>query len=272
MESISEQKSVRDRSPAVSTCSSGQITPGGSGYTSAPATESSESGFGGSCTSMESDDSGGEEERRREGPVPMIQRTHAATSSRNFDGRGGKGSGSSSSDDFGRRLESDEDEEDIIVRPAFDTRPSDGHDSEANLVTPLLYGVKVTGDINVPAGKASFVVDLEKEFDPNEELQADTRPVIIFLPTGAVMANLANRRGQIAFWCKGRGRINRIPGRWLPEWVDVDLIGYQPGSRYGFSVIFRQPAHVLRIIMDFERVFDSSQEWPRWPVATQESA
>ncbi|CAN0484933.1 unnamed protein product, partial [Scytosiphon promiscuus] len=56
-----------------------------------------------------------------------------------------------------------------------------------------LIGVKVTGDPNVPAGKTSFAIDLEGHCDVDAELEADRRPVVLFLPTGALMANLANR-------------------------------------------------------------------------------
>lgn len=134
-----------------------------------------------------------------------------------------------------------------------------------------LFGAKVTGDANVPAGKVSFAVDLEKVCDVDDELEADSRPVILFLPSGAVMANLSNRRGSIAFWRKGRGQINRVPGRWCPEWVDVDFLVYQTGSRCAFSVLFRQPTEAVRVIIDFEPVLGTKEEWPQWPTSTATS-
>ncbi|CAM9514608.1 unnamed protein product, partial [Hapterophycus canaliculatus] len=115
-----------------------------------------------------------------------------------------------------------------------------------------LFGFKVTGDDNVPAGKTSFVIDLTTEFDVEDELRSDSRPLVMFLPTGAVMANLANRREQISRWRKGRGQINRVPGRWSPEWVDVEFVEYRAGSRCAFSVIFRQPTQAVRVVMNFE--------------------
>ncbi len=140
--------------------------------------------------------------------------------------------------------------------------------SEANSPSHL-FGFKVTGDENVPAGKTSFVIDLKTEFDIDFELQADSRPVVMFLPTGAVMANLANRREQISTWRKGRGQINRVPGRWLPEWVDVDFVAYRPGARCAFSVIFRQPTQAVRVVMDFERALGCEEGWPQWPTAPE---
>lgn len=134
---------------------------------------------------------------------------------------------------------------------------------EANL-PPQLFGLKVTGDANVPAGKTSFAIDLETECSVDAELKADARPVILFLPSGAVMANLSNRREQISFWRRGRGQINRVPGRWSPEWVDVDFVVYQAGARCAFSVVFRQPTQAVRVIMDFERALGSKEDWPRW--------
>ena len=135
-----------------------------------------------------------------------------------------------------------------------------------------LFGFKVTGDENVPAGKTSFVIDLSRRFDVDEELQSDSRPVVMFLPSGAVMANLANRREQISTWHKGRGQINRVPGRWLPEWVDVEFVAYRPGSRCAFSVIFRQPAQAVRVVMDFERAHGCEEGWPQWPSAAAAAA
>lgn len=141
-----------------------------------------------------------------------------------------------------------------------------GGDDDANPPSQL-FGFKVTGDDNVPAGKTSFVIDLSTEFDVDEELRSDSRPVVTFLPTGAVMANLANRRQQIACWRNGRGQINRVPGRWSPEWVDVEFVEYRAGSRCAFSVIFRQPNQAVRVVMDFERAFGYEEEWPQWPTA-----
>ncbi|CAB1103302.1 unnamed protein product [Ectocarpus sp. CCAP 1310/34] len=134
-------------------------------------------------------------------------------------------------------------------------------------VPSQLFGFKVTGDDNVPAGKTSFVIDLSTDFDVDEELRSDSRPVVTFLPTGAVMANLANRRQQISCWRKGRGQINRVPGRWSPEWVDVEFVEYRAGSRCAFSVIFRQPNQAVRVVMDFERALGCEEEWPQWSAA-----
>ncbi|CBJ32163.1 expressed unknown protein [Ectocarpus siliculosus] len=134
-------------------------------------------------------------------------------------------------------------------------------------VPSQLFGFKVTGDDNVPAGKTSFVIDLSTDFDVDEELRSDSRPVVTFLPTGAVMANLANRRQQISCWRNGRGQINRVPGRWSPEWVDVEFVEYRAGSRCAFSVIFRQPNQAVRVVMDFERALGCEEEWPQWSAA-----
>eukprot|EP00752_Nemacystus_decipiens_P003453 g3188.t1 len=146
-------------------------------------------------------------------------------------------------------------------------------DGDATAAVPSqLFGFKVTGDENVPAGKTSFVIDLGTGFDVDEELRSDSRPVVMFLPSGAVMANLANRRDQISAWHKGRGQINRVPGRWLPEWVDVEFVAYRPGSRCAFSVIFRQPAQAVRVVMDFERAHGCEEGWPQWPAAAAAAA
>lgn len=126
-----------------------------------------------------------------------------------------------------------------------------------------LFGIKVTGDSNVPAGKLSFVV-MDNNCDVDEELEADRRPVVLFTSSGAVMANLSNRRPWITMWRKARGQINRTPGLWSPEWVDVDFVAYQPGARCAFSVVFRQPSEAVSVILDFERVLGTKEAWPEW--------
>lgn len=149
---------------------------------------------------------------------------------------------------------------------------SDATTTTATAAPSQLFGFKVTGDENVPAGKTSFVIDLNTGFDVDEELRSDSRPVVMFLPSGAVMANLANRREQISTWHKGHGQINRVPGRWLPEWVDVEFVAYRPGSRCAFSVIFRQPAQAVRVVIDFERAHGCEEGWPQWPAAAAAAA
>ncbi|CAM9991222.1 unnamed protein product, partial [Laminaria digitata] len=138
-----------------------------------------------------------------------------------------------------------------IIQLSLDPCSAAGGGGGDALLPPQLLGVKVTGDANVPAGKTSFAIDLETQCDVDAELEADRRPVVLFLPSGALMANLANRRGQMSFWRKGRGQINRIPGRWSPEWVDVDFVAYKAGFSRAFSVVFRQPTQAVRVMMDF---------------------
>lgn len=138
------------------------------------------------------------------------------------------------------------------------------NDPVASRNHPRLFGTKVTGDANVPAGELSFAVAMDKICDINEELEADRRSVILFTTGGAVMADLSNRRSSIALWRKGRGQINRTPGQWNPEWVDVDFVAYQPLARCAFSVVFKQPSQAFRVILDFERVLGTKEAWPEW--------
>lgn len=136
-------------------------------------------------------------------------------------------------------------------------------ESEGKYNYPCLCGIKVTGDANVPTGELSFVI-MGNSCDVEEKVEADRRPVVLFTSNGAVMANLSNRRSWITSWRKGRGQINRTPGQWSPEWVDVDFITYQPGGRCAFSVVFRQLSEAVRVILDFERVLGTREAWPEW--------
>lgn len=239
-------------------------TSGDSACTSAPATDSSEAGFncrgvdgaGGWCSSVESDDSDTDERTCEASPSCCSSKSAA----------------SSLDSSCHRPMRCEESRNRLASKRRGSTRKdSHNHDDEKSgggaepAVPTQLFGVKITGDANVPAGKTSFAIDLDRDCNIDTELEADRRPVILFLPTGAVMANLANRRSNIALWRKGRGQINRVPGRWAPEWVDVDLVVYHEGFRCGFSVVLRQPSQAVSVIMDFEKSLGSKGDWPQWP-------
>ncbi|CAM9560024.1 unnamed protein product, partial [Phaeothamnion confervicola] len=114
---------------------------------------------------------------------------------------------------------------------------------------PRLWGVKVVGDPNVPAGRCSFVVNLARAYHPDEELMQDPRLVVSFPTSGAVVADLAARRASIDTWYKGLGQINRLPGVWKPEWVEIDFIVYGEGAT-AFSVVWSEPGEAIRVMVD----------------------
>ncbi|CAM9696984.1 unnamed protein product [Discosporangium mesarthrocarpum] len=124
-----------------------------------------------------------------------------------------------------------------------------------------LVGTKVIGDSNVPAGKCSFVIDLDRHFDPYVEVDLDSRPVVSFLPTGATIGDLSTRVSNVKHWFKGKGQINRIPGVWNPEWVVVDCLEYKSGPK-GFSVVWSEPNELLKVVVDFERLDECGVVWP----------
>jgi len=109
-----------------------------------------------------------------------------------------------------------------------------------------VLGRKVTGDRNVPAGETSFVADVQRDV-PLEEVLADGRPMISFIPTGHnMMVDLEQR--PVARVYPAKGQINKIPGVWEPEWVDAFLLVYDNGW---FSMLWQDSDRAWRHIMDF---------------------
>jgi hypothetical protein len=136
---------------------------------------------------------------------------------------------------------------------------------ECSIGHPRLEGLKVVGDPNVPAAEFSFLVDLSTTYDPRERLAADSRVVISFVLGGGLRIVVPeSRRDHIRYWFRGRGQINRTPGVWAPNWVDIDFLVYQEQSRRQlgdvlFSVLWGDGD---RHMTDFKRFGDLIE--PAW--------
>ncbi|CAM9876378.1 unnamed protein product [Chrysoparadoxa australica] len=125
----------------------------------------------------------------------------------------------------------------------------------------FLRADKVVGDPHVPTGRCSFVVDLARVCDIDEQLELDSRIFVSFQATGPTLGSLASRRGSMQAWYKGKGQINRNVGVWNPEWVDVDYVLYDSGP-VAYSVVWSEPGEAFRVVVDFARLTDDS--WPTW--------
>ena len=92
-----------------------------------------------------------------------------------------------------------------------------------------LQAYKVTGDRNVPTGKVSFLIDLDRSLDTAEEVARDARPVFVLatrLGGTPVLLDLTQLRPRGVQWYQGRGQINRVPGVWAPKWVNCSMLLY----------------------------------------------
>lgn len=138
----------------------------------------------------------------------------------------------------------------------------------------MIYGLKITGDVNVPAGQLSFVVDLGTAYDIEEEVSDNNGSVSVCIGyIHVVTLRLIDRRAQMIRWYKGKCQINRTPGIWAPEWVDADFIvySYSPdapatmgtesvsaprfvkNNSLSFSIFFSEQAHMLDFFSFSER-------------------
>jgi hypothetical protein len=120
-----------------------------------------------------------------------------------------------------------------------------------------LQGLKITGDRNVPAGEFSFCIDIMNTVELTQPLMQDTRPIIMFPPDrdNPVLTNWQQRMPMMAFWAKGLGQINRVPGVWNPEWVTCGFVLYKMPvgeHRASFSIVWDDENDIFRHAMDFQ--------------------
>lgn len=120
-----------------------------------------------------------------------------------------------------------------------------------------IRGLKVIGDPNVPAARHSFVVNLTDSPLRITQVTRDPRPCVSFqFPTGMSLVSLVDREYQIECAFAGKGQINREPGIWEPEFLDISFVVYKPHSNingqtnFRFAVIWGDGEH-FRHILDF---------------------
>jgi hypothetical protein len=88
-----------------------------------------------------------------------------------------------------------------------------------------LHGLKISGDVNVPASKLSFIIDLENIVDIQRAVQEDNRPIVMFQENlQPTLVSIENKFPNMVLWAKGYGQINRNKNVWCPEWVKCSFI------------------------------------------------
>lgn len=132
---------------------------------------------------------------------------------------------------------------------------------------PRLEGLKITGDPNVPAGKHSFVAAVTQLAEPRAD---DDRHIVSFQRDGPILVRLEDRPTQMRFRCWGQ--INCVPALWAPQWVEAELLVYQPGTvsmgsaPVTFSVLWTDAAESFRHIIDFTPLVPGLRDVLRWPL------
>ena len=122
------------------------------------------------------------------------------------------------------------------------------------VMPPRLEGLKVVGDANVPATKTrssstSATRRPRRRLDVDQRLSSRSPRAGRASPTCAAARRDPLRR-------RGLGQINRVQGKWEPEWVGVDFVLYhdQALGDAGFSVLWDDDGEVIRHIIDFVRL------------------
>lgn len=102
-----------------------------------------------------------------------------------------------------------------------------------------LQGMKITGDVFVPANKISFEMDLASNFRfMNMDLQTCCEQLCTELEITSEL--LMSRLQKAIFICTGRGCVS-TPHRWMPEWVPAAMVVNEVSGeerRPIFSVLF----------------------------------
>lgn len=127
----------------------------------------------------------------------------------------------------------------------------------------VLYGLKVTGDPNVPAAELSFIVNCTKFCDIESEISAlgaDTAIQFFSLQGALARTTLRERQGNIVGWLKGKGQINLFPGMWRPEWVDMSFLIYDRSEIQYFSSAYRVSFSVF--FSDMNYMLDFAEGYP----------
>lgn len=131
------------------------------------------------------------------------------------------------------------------------------NNSTPSLDSLQLQGLKITGDKNVPAGNLSFVIDLSSIGDIQSTFLSDPRPIIMFPSNyqSPILTNWNNRINKIELLARGYGQINRIQGKWQPEWVICGFVLYKnplsEQQKIVFSIIWDDEIDTYRHAMDF---------------------
>lgn len=114
------------------------------------------------------------------------------------------------------------------------------HNQGTNQQYASLQGMKITGDVFVPANKISFDMDLNSNFrfvNINPFACCD----LLSSELGTTVDVLQSRLSKALFICTGKGCVS-TPHRWMPEWVPAVMV-VNPVSPEGerrpiFSVLF----------------------------------
>lgn len=122
----------------------------------------------------------------------------------------------------------------------------------------ICEGLKITGDPNVPAGKWSFRVDLDRPCDMAEAIASDPRPIYTMTASGPIQHVLLDleeemQAGRLHGIYPGQGQINRVPLTWNPETVGVDLVAWKENARrrLTFGLVWHDDDHAVRHCITF---------------------
>lgn len=124
-------------------------------------------------------------------------------------------------------------------------------------------GLKIVGDPNVPAGKWSFRVDLNRPRDMAEAIASDPRPIYTITGGGPIQHVLLDleeemHAGRLHGIFPGHGQINRVPLSWNPETVGVDLVVWKGREnarhRRWIGLVWHDDDHAVRHCITFRGV------------------
>lgn len=132
---------------------------------------------------------------------------------------------------------------------------------EGGLGRVVCEGIKITGDPNVPAGKWSFRVALDRPRDMAEAIASDPRRIYT-MRAGPIFQNLRlnleeeMQAGLLYRIYPGQGQINRVPLSWNPETVGVDLVVWKENARrwFTFGLVWHDDDHAVRHCITFRRI------------------
>ncbi|KAL6781658.1 hypothetical protein ACKKBF_B08940 [Auxenochlorella protothecoides x Auxenochlorella symbiontica] len=138
--------------------------------------------------------------------------------------------------------------------------PSSAPPSDSGVTGVRLEALKLIGDVNVPGGQLSFVVDAEsgvagptRHSRLHDFAAEDSRPIFSFADGRSAVVDV--ERLPICAQFRALGQINEFEGLWQPEWVPAVFVVYsqaQPHpAGHSCAIVFCDEDRPYRHIIEF---------------------
>ena len=120
----------------------------------------------------------------------------------------------------------------------------------------VLYGLKLTGDPNIPARNLTFMVNAADSVSLSAVVHSigpDTALHVYSIDRVISRTTLRDRLSDIVMCLNGKAQVNAFHDLWDPAWEDITFVLYRitEENRTSFSVIFRDMQYMMDFVPGF---------------------